>query len=143
VYVIAPDRFISAIDSKSGTTLWRSRDGGVRESIGMSADGKLVYGKTMQDTIIAYAAGREPKTAWKMHCGFGYEHVPSMLVEKDGRVFFGTKNGVVYCIDPGTRSKVWAHKIDNSMVNTVRVIDRNTVLATTMDGKIALLKATE
>jgi len=75
-----------------------------------------------------------------MHCGFGYEHVPSMLIEKGGLVFFGTKSGVVYCIDPATQKIMWAHKIDNSMVNTVRVINKNTVLATTLDGKLVLLK---
>jgi outer membrane protein assembly factor BamB/predicted phosphodiesterase len=142
VYIMAPDRFASAIDAATGQTLWRSKDGGVRESIGMSADGKWVYGKSMQDTIVAYAASREPQTAgWKMHVGFGYEHVPSMLIEKEGLLFFGTKSGVVYCIDPVKRKTVWAHKIDNSMVNTVRVLDKHTLIVTTMDGKLVKLTA--
>jgi outer membrane protein assembly factor BamB len=60
-----------------------------------------VYGKTMTDTIVAFKTSREKQTAaWKLDCGFGYEHVPSMLIEKDGLVFFGTKNGKVYAIDP-------------------------------------------
>ena len=123
VYVVAPDRYISAIDATTGKALWRNNDATIRESIGISADGKWIYGKTMQDTIVAYKSGREKQsTAWKMHAGFGYEHVPSMLIEKDRLVFFGTKSGVVYCIDPSTQKIVWAHKIDNSMVNTVRVI---------------------
>jgi outer membrane protein assembly factor BamB len=141
VYVIAPDRYISAIDVETGKSLWRNNDGGVRESIGISADGKWIYGKSMQDTIVAYAASREKQSAtWKMHCGFGYEHVPSMLIEKDGFVFFGTKNGVVYCIDPKQQKIIWAYKIDNSMVNTVRVLDKHTIIASTMDGKVARLK---
>lgn len=141
VYIIAPDRFISAIDIASGQTLWRSKDGGVRESIGISNDGKWIYGKSMQDTIVAYAASREPQTAaWKMHCGFGYEHVPSMLIEKEGLVYFGTKSGVVYCIDPIKRSVVWTHKIDNSMVNTVNVLNNRELVVSTMDGKIVLLR---
>lgn len=139
VYVVAPDRNISAIDATTGTTLWRNR-GGERESIGISGDGKFVYGKTMQDTIVAYATSREPQQpAWKMHVGFGYEHVPSMLIEKDNLVYFGTKNGVVYCIDPLNRTVIWAHKIDNSMVNTVKVIDKRHLIVSTMDGKVAFL----
>ncbi len=142
VYVVAPDRYISAINANDGKTLWRNNDATVRESIGISSDGKWVYGKTMQDTIVAYRTSSEKQSAaWKMHCGFGYEHVPSMLIEKDGLVFFGTKSGVLYCIDPATQTIIWAHKIDNSMVNTVRVIDKYTVLAATMDGKLVLLKA--
>ncbi len=141
VYVVAPDRYISAIDATTGKALWRNNDATIRESIGISADGKWIYGKTIQDTIVAYKSSREKQsTAWKMHAGFGYEHVPSMLIEKDRLVFFGTKSGVVYCIDPSTQKIVWAHKIDNSMVNTVRVLDKETLVVTTMDGKLALLK---
>lgn len=141
VYVVAPDRYISAISATDGKTLWRNNDATVRESIGISADGKWIYGKTMQDTIVAYAASNEKQwAAWKLHAGFGYEHVPSMLIEKDGLVFFGTKSGVVYCIDPVERRIVWAHKIDNSMVNTVRVINKTQLAASTMDGKLVLLE---
>ncbi|NOT49805.1 MAG: PQQ-binding-like beta-propeller repeat protein [Chitinophagaceae bacterium] len=141
VYVVAPDRYITAINANDGKTLWRNNDTRVRESIGISEDGKWIYGKTMQDTIVAYAASPEKQSAaWKMHCGFGYEHVPSMLTEKEGKLFFGTRNGVVYCIDPANQKISWAYKIDNSMVNTVRVISSKEILASTMDGKIVLLQ---
>jgi outer membrane protein assembly factor BamB len=140
VYVVAPDRFISAIDAGTGQTLWRNNDATVRESIGISADGKWIYAKTMQDTIVAYAASKEKQSAaWKMHAGFGYEHVPSMLIERKGQVYFGTKSGVVYSIDPGSRKTNWTYKIDNSMVNTVKVLNDTTLVASTMDGKIILL----
>ncbi len=141
VYVVAPDRNISAIDLENGKTLWRSNEAAVRESIGISENRQWVYGKTMQDTIVAFSTGREKNpAAWKLHVGFGYEHVPSMLVEKDGLLYFGTRNGVVYCINPVARLVVWAHKIDNSMVNTVRVMGKGKLLAATMDGKIVLLQ---
>jgi outer membrane protein assembly factor BamB/predicted phosphodiesterase len=140
IYIMAPDRVVSAIEASTGKTLWRSKDGGVRESIGISEDGKWIYGKSMQDTIVVYATSRDQQfAAWKLHAGFGYEHVPSMLIEKNGLVFFGTRNGVVYCIDPSEKKVVWAHKIDNSMVNTVRVISKNRLVVSTMDGKLVLL----
>ena len=142
IYIVAPDRYISAIDINDGKTLWRNNDATVRESIGISADGKWIYGKTMQDTIVAYSTGREKQSvAWSINCGFAYEHVPSMLIEKDGSVFFGTRIGVVYSIDPAQHKINWAHKIDNSMVNTVRVIDRSHIIASTMDGTVMLLKS--
>ena len=81
--------------------------------------------------------------AWMLNAGFGYEHVPSMLIEKEGAVFFGTRNGVVYSIDPAKQKVNWAYKIDNSMVNTVQVLNRNSVLAATMDGKVCLLQTNE
>lgn len=141
VYIVAPDRYISAIDAASGKTLWRNNDGGVRESIGISTDGKWIYGKSMQDSVVVYNSSREKQAAaYKINCGFGYEHVPSMLIEKEGLVYFGTKNGVIYCINPLTKEVIWKHKIDNSMVNTVNVIDAHTLVAATMDGKLTVLK---
>ena len=140
MYVVCPNRTLYAIDAVSGATLWKNNETRVRESIGISADGKYVYGKTMQDTVVAYATSRtEQHPAWVMNAGFGYEHVPSMLIEKDGQVFFGTRNGVVYAIDPATRKTIWAHKIDNSMVNTVRVLSKKELVVSTMDGKVVLL----
>ena len=141
VYIVAPDRYLSAIDIITGKTLWRTNESTVRESIGISEDGTLVYGKTMQDTLVAFYSNNEkPKLAWKMHVGYGYEHAPSMLIEKEGKVFFGTRNGVVYAIDPTLQKISWAYKIDNSMVNTVHVINGKQVIASTMDGKVSLLQ---
>jgi outer membrane protein assembly factor BamB/calcineurin-like phosphoesterase family protein len=142
VYIVAPDRYLSAIDTKTGQTLWRTNQSTVRESIGISEDGKLIYGKTMQDTIVAFYTNKEkPNVAWKFHAGFGYEHTPSMLIEKNGNLFFGTKNGVVYALSllPNTRIN-WAYKIDNSMVNTINVINELNIVAATMDGKVVLLQ---
>lgn len=143
VYIMAPDRYTTAIDVQNGQTLWRAKDGGVRESIGMSTNKKWIYGKSMQDTLVAYQTNRTPQTAaWKLHVGFGYEHVPSMIIEQNGLLLFGTRNGVVYAVDPKAQQTKWAYKLDNSMVNTIRAIGKRKLVATTMDGKIALLHYT-
>ncbi|MES2772976.1 MAG: PQQ-binding-like beta-propeller repeat protein [Bacteroidota bacterium] len=141
VYVVAPDRYLTAIDAITGTILWRSKEAGVRESIGMSNDGKWVLAKSMNDSVVAYAASREKQNpAWFVNCKYAYDHVPSMLVEKNGLVFFGTRIGVVYAIGLATKQVAWAYKIDNSMVNTVKVVDASHIVASTMDGKVIMLE---
>ncbi|WP_215223232.1 outer membrane protein assembly factor BamB family protein [Echinicola shivajiensis] len=141
VYIVAPDRYITALNAESGELFWRSNEATVRESIGISEDGNWVYGKTMNDEIVAFKTGKEKASlAWQLDCGFGYEHVPSMLIEKDGAVFFGTKNSTVYSIDPNKREVNWAHKVDNSMANTVSVVDAHSLVVATMDGKIEFLE---
>ena len=142
VYIVAPDRYMTALDLQTGQTLWRTKESTVRESIGISEDGKWVYGKTMQDTVVAFSANRTaPQAVWKMHAGYGYEHAPSMLIEKNGVLYFGTRNGVVYAIDPSTQKIVWKYKIDNSMVNTVNVFQAGKLIVSTMDGKVSLLES--
>lgn len=141
VYIMAPDRYTTAIDADNGQTLWRAKDGGVRESIGLAKNKKWIYGKSMQDTLVAYRTSRAPQSAaWKLHVGFGYEHVPSMILEQNGILIFGTRNGVVYAVDPQEQKTKWAYKIDNSMVNTVRTIGKRKLAVSTMDGKLALLR---
>ena len=141
IYVVAPDRYLSAIDAITGQTLWRTNESTVRESIGISQNGNYIYGKTMNDTLAVFTTGRQPqKAVWKLNAGYGYEHTPSMLIEKDGNVFFGTRNGVVYAIDAVQKKIAWAYKIDNSMVNTVNVINKKNIIASTMDGKVTLLQ---
>lgn len=141
IYIAAPDRFLTAIEATSGRTLWRSKEAGVRESIGMSEDGSMVFGKTMNDEVVAYKTqSTDPGIFWRLNLGFGYEHVPSMLIAKYGKVTFGTKNGVIYSFDPSVPKPVWAHKVDNSMVNTVNILSKDSILVATMDGIITLLK---
>lgn len=141
IYVAAPDRVLNAIDANKGTSLWRNKEATVRESIGISEDGNMIFGKTMNNDIVAYKTqATDPGIAWRLNMGFGYEHVPSMLVAKDNQIFFGTRNGVVYAFDPAAPKTLWAHKIDNSMVNTVNVISKNEILVATMDGVVSLLR---
>ena len=104
-------------------------------------DGNFIYGKTMNDTLVVFNPGRQlQKAAWKLNVGYGYEHTPCRLIEKDGIVFFGTRNGVVYAINVKEKKTAWAYKIDNSMVNTLNILDSKNILASTMDGKVTLLQ---
>lgn len=140
VYIVAPDRYLSAIDAESGETLWRTRKAVVRESLGISDDKSEIFAKTMNDTVTAFKTSRTaPHIAWKMDAGYGYDHVPSMLFESNDQIFFGTRNGVVYSINSSTKEVIWKHKIDNSMVNTIKLLGKKKLVATTMDGKVALL----
>lgn len=141
VYIVAPDRYMTAINAETGETLWRTNEATVRESLGISENNKLLYAKTMNDTLIAFKTTKaKPEIAWKLNLTYGYDHVPSMLLEKNEKVYFGGRNGVVFSIDPITKKHLWSYKIDNALVNTVNVIADNQLIAATMDGKIVLLK---
>jgi outer membrane protein assembly factor BamB/Icc-related predicted phosphoesterase len=140
VYIGAPDRYLTAINVKSGEVVWRTK-AMVRESIGLSADSTTIYGKTMQDELVAYKTNTStPELLWKLNAGFGYEHTPSDFLEKNGVVFYGTKNGTVYTFDAKTHQNMWKYKIDNAMINTINPISDKEIVVSTMDGKVELLK---
>lgn len=73
-------------------------------------------------------------------CGYDYDIAPSMPIEKDGMLFFSTKNGLVLALAARTGALTWQHKIDNSLVNTVAPVDANRVVITNMNGRVVLLE---
>jgi hypothetical protein len=59
------------------------------------------------DTIVAFYTNKKNHNL-RGRC---YEHLPSMLIEKGRKVYFGTINGVVYCVDPVSQKMVWSLKL--------------------------------
>ncbi len=141
VFIVDPERAMTAIELATGKTVWRTKQSMVRESIGISADGNRIYAKTMQDSVVCYSAiGSEPQKIWSVNAGYGYEHNPSMLVEKEGTVFGSTKNGLIFALDALSGNVKWKHKIGNSLINTVVPVDRKNILVTTAGGEIGVLQ---
>jgi len=140
VFVVAPDRKMTAIDAKTGEQVWRTGDYTVRESIGLSADQNRFYVRAMQDFIYAFStASSQPQKLWEQKPGFGYDINSGMLIEKDGVVFYGTKNGLLIALDGKTGAIRWQHKIGPGVVNTVVPLGPDRVLATDFDGRITVV----
>lgn len=142
VFIADPKRALTAIDLRTGKTVWRTFQSQVRESVGLSEDGQRVYAKTMNDSIVCYAAqGGEARQLWATNAGFGYEHAPSMLPEKDGIVYTSTNDGLVCALDGKTGRIIWQHKVGNSLINTVVPLEGRRVLVSSTDGTVTLLQA--
>ncbi len=141
VFIADPKRALTAIDLQTGQTVWRTSQSQVRESIGLSEDKLRVYAKTMNDSIVCYAAeGQEARQLWATDAGFGYEHAPSMLPEKEGIVYASTNDGLVCALDGRTGRLLWQHKAGNSLINTVVPLGHGSLLISSTDGTITLLQ---
>ena len=106
-----PQRAMTAIDIETGNTVWRTFQSMVRETIGLSEDKERIYSKTMNDSIVCYSTkGDQPHKLWASNVGFGYEHAPSMQVEKNGVVFGSTKEGLIFALEAATGKVLWKHK---------------------------------
>lgn len=140
VFVADPERAITAIDIKTGKTVWRTKTSMARESIGISNNRKQIYAKTMQDSVVCYSAVTNvPKEIWSVNVGFGYEHNPSMLVEKDSTVLGSTKNGLIFALKADTGEVLWKYKTGNTPINTVVPLDKNRVLFSSIGGELGML----
>ena len=141
VFITDPQRAMTAIDIHTGNTVWRTFQSMVRETIGLSEDGERIYSKTMNDSIVCYAAqGDTPRELWVTHVGFGYEHAPSMQVEKEGVMFGSTKEGLIFALEGKTGKVLWKHKIGNSLISTVVPLNGHEVLFTATSGEVGLLR---
>ena len=141
VFITAPDRRVTALRAATGEEVWGTPEPGGRESIGISEDQTRIYVRAMNDTIAALAtAPDKPEVLWKTDAGFGFDINPAMLVEKDGTLFYGTKNGLLLAIDSRTGKIKWQHKTGPTLINTVVPLTSRKLLLADFDGKLTLLE---
>jgi outer membrane protein assembly factor BamB/predicted phosphohydrolase len=141
VFIVAPDRFMTAIDVGTGQTVWRSKQHQVRECVGISGDGERIYARCMTDTVISFSSSASsPEEIWTTNCGYGYDIDPSMPRERDGVVYFGTKNGLVIALDGRSGSVLWKHRIGVTVTSTPVPLNNGQVIFSDLDGRITLLE---
>lgn len=141
IFITAPDRYFTCLDAETGAQVWRTKEYKVRETVGLSEDGKTVYSKCMWDTIVAMdATTTEPITRWATHAGFGYEHNPAMPLEKNGTLWVSTKNGLLLGMNTTTGEVLWRHKIGNSILNTPLPLNGRECIFTSSEGTITYIR---
>ena len=141
IFISAPDRYFTCLDAETGAEVWRTNQYKVRETVGLSEDGKTVYSKCMWDTVVAMdATTHEPITRWATHADFGYEHNPAMPLEKDGTLWVSTKNGLLLGMDAATGKVLWRHKIGNSILNTPLPLSGKECVFTSSEGTITYIR---
>ncbi len=143
IFIVAPDRYMTALDAETGKEIWREqkKDIRVRESMGISADGKLAYVKTMDGQLYGISTSADSmQVAWKSELQLPYELAPSAIVESNGVVYVPSHSGMVSAIDRNSGKVLWKHKSSNSLMNPVMPLGKNKVVVSTMDGKVTCLE---
>ncbi len=140
VFIVAPDRVMTALDEKTGEEIWRTDEHMVRESIGISEDKTRVYARTMQDSVVCMdATTKKPVTLWKTSGDFGYDIGMAPPVEKKDVLFYPTQRGEVHAMDPMTGDILWKHRLSTALVNPVVPRNDKDMIVTTMDGLVVRL----
>lgn len=122
VYIVAPDRYMTAIDRATGRTLWRDNSHRYRESLGVSSDGSRVYAKTMDGELVAVdATVPDFSELWTVDMGLGYDHAPCIVLEHDGVVYAGSRRGILTAVDPVSHTVLWSLPLGVSEINGIDV----------------------
>ena len=142
VFIVAPDRHMTALDAKTGAEIWDSGKYTCRESIGISKDGQLVYIKNMTEgNFLAFStSAKEQSLVWDCPAYLGYEIAPSPITENEKLIFVPTTNGTVVAIDKTTHQVAWKYKLSNALINAIQPVGENRILVTILDGRVACLQ---
>lgn len=142
VFIVAPDRFMTALSAETGQVIWREKKDAirVRESMGLSQDGESVYVKTMDGQLLGISTrSNHMDVAWKSQLQLPYELTPTAIASHGRQVYVPSHSGLLSGVDAQSGKVEWQYKISNSMINPIFVIDTNQIIASTMDGTIVKL----
>lgn len=122
VIIVAPDRYMTALDRATGRQLWRDNSHRYRESLGHSVDGTRVYAKTMDGELVVVDATTPTfNEIATIDLGLGYEHAPCVIVEKDGYIYTGSRRGIVTITDASTLKHLANLQLGVSEINGIDV----------------------
>ncbi len=101
VYIVAPDRYMTAIDRNTGATalarqlLPLSREHGTKRRWlqGICQN----HGRRTRGNRCHHPEFRE---LWTVDMGLGYEHAPCIVAEHNGIVYAGSRRGIITMVDP-------------------------------------------
>lgn len=122
VIIVAPDRYMTALDRRTGRQLWRDNSHRYREALGHSADKTRAYAKTMDGELVAVdATSPDFRELWTVDMRLGYEHAPCIVAEQDGVVYAGSRRGIVTAVDPRTQKVLWNLPLGKSEINGIDI----------------------
>ncbi len=122
VIIVAPDRYMTALDRRTGRQLWRDNSHRYREALGHSADKTRAYAKTMDGELVAVdATSPDFRELWTVDMGLGYEHAPCIVAEQDGVVYAGSRRGIVTAVNPRTQKVLWNLPLGKSEINGIDI----------------------
>ena len=82
----------------------------------------------------------KPHLLWASHTGYGYEIAPSPITSANDLVFIPTDKGNIFVLNAADGTVAWTYRFSIALINYIRPIGNRTLLVTSMDGKVGLLK---
>ena len=142
VFIVAPDRYMTALDLGTGQEIWREKkdDHRVRESIGLAGDGERIYAKTMDGQLIGVSARVDRMDIdWISALQLPYEISPTNIAVANGLAYVPSHDGLFSAVNEKDGEVAWQYKVSNAMINPVLPLEES-VIVSTMDGKVVRLR---
>nr|WP_294780742.1 PQQ-binding-like beta-propeller repeat protein [uncultured Flavobacterium sp.] len=147
LYFVTPQRFLTILDIETGKTLLRTSKWKIRESMGKSQDGKWFYGKTMDGLLLRVPLSDDLELTEEnianqskiLDLKLGYEHNPAAILEKDNKIYIGSRKGEVVIVDAEKFEILKQITLGSSSVNGFTIDAQGRVWTSLIEGGIYLL----
>ncbi|MDE6139970.1 MAG: PQQ-binding-like beta-propeller repeat protein [Alistipes sp.] len=137
VMIVAPDRYMTFIDLDTGRQLWRIKERKVRETTGLSDDGKLFLAKTMDGEMIAVKTDADAYAEqWAVDAGWGYDHNFCPITTRGGVAYMANRTGMVAAVEISGGRLLNVAKLADSSANEFTLDGRGSLWVTFIDGRI-------
>ena len=148
LYFVTPQRFLTILDIETGKTLLRTSKWKIRESMGKSQDGKWFYGKTMDGELVRVPLNDDIELTEQnvvnqskvLDLKWGYEHNPAAILEKNNKIYLGSRKGEVVIVDAAKFEIIKQINLGSSSINGFTLDDKGQVWASLIEGGIYLLE---
>ncbi|KAF2327413.1 PQQ-binding-like beta-propeller repeat protein [Flavobacterium nitrogenifigens] len=148
LYFVTPQRFLTILDIETGKTLLRTQKWKIRESMGKSQDGKWFYGKTMEGELVRVPLNDDIELTEEnvvsqskvLDLKWGYEHNPAAILEKNNKIYLGSRKGEVVIVDATKFEIIKQINLGSSSINGFTLDDKGQVWASLIEGGIFLLE---
>ncbi|MBL1214847.1 MAG: PQQ-binding-like beta-propeller repeat protein [Ignavibacteriae bacterium] len=138
VYVVSPDKDLTAIDLLLGKTVWEENKYNAWESIGISEIGHRIFLKAYKDRFHILSA-KTGKWVKEFDMNFDTDTMPHTPIEWKGNVLFALQDGIVYKIDKNFKLQKQFFMGD-CRIHTIQKMGEGYFTASNMDGKIVFFK---
>lgn len=135
VFVSSPDKNIYAIDLNLGK-IKKSIKCDAWESLGISSDNKKLLIKGIDGIFTTISTEKLTKIK-DYDFAYGLDTMPSVPLEDNDNIIFGSKNGNVYLIDKLGKMHTLFF-MGTSRVHSIKKIDENKYVALNMDGIVVV-----
>jgi outer membrane protein assembly factor BamB len=139
------DGHVYALDGDSGRIRWRVATAGPIYASPALADDDTLYIGSSDGCLYAVDAGRG-RVVWSFYTGDAIRASAAIGLDPERQcpylVYFGSGNGVVYCVEPGGRRR-WSlrtvaegSELDSPNINASIALGRSGLAAATASGKV-------
>ncbi len=134
VYVTCANGFLYCLDLENGRPVWRFDAGsGIAGMPAVSEEG--IFLGTLDGSVFGVGPGGDAK--WELEVGGSVMSTP---IPEGGRVYFGSSDNHVYCVDAGDGSVLWSFDAE-SPVEVSPCLYEGQVFSASYEGELFALDA--